>query len=122
MQQTSTITDLTQELNSLKVRLELSDNKRKKLENDSQSSHDRNLDKIRSLESKLADLVNDRDAQQLHYETKLKEMKSFTDQEVERIKNESQVELNKLVNDYEARLNLEKAQMQEKMLTLERVS
>ena len=122
MQQTSTITDLTQELNSLKVRLELSDNKRKKLENDSQSSHDRNLDKIRSLESKLADLVNDRDAQKLHYETKLKEMKAFTDQEVERIKNESQVELNKLFNDYEARLNLEKAQMQEKMLTLERVS
>lgn len=121
MQKTSTITDLTRELEALKEKLSSIENKRKQLEDDSQNSNERQSKLIKTLESKLANVNNENDSLKREYEKRLKELKDSNELELNRVKMESQIELTNLVDQYETKRNIERAQMEEKLLTMERV-
>ena len=121
MQKTSTITDLTRELEALKEKLSSIENKRKQLEDDSQNTNERQSKLIKTLESKLANVNNENDSLKREYEKRLKELKDSNELELNRVKMESQIELTNLVDQYETKRNIERAQMEEKLLTMERV-
>ena len=122
MQKTSTIKDLGHELETLKEKLYSIENKRKQLEDDSQNSSERHSKLIKTLESKLANVNHENDSLKQEYEKRLRELKEANEIEINRIKTESQIEITNLVDQYETKRNIERAQMEEKLLTMERVS
>lgn len=122
MQMTSTISDLKTELALTKDRLDLLENERRSIENQSLSQNDKNLNTIKSLEKQLEALNNEKQTLTTDFDKKFSHLSESNTKLIEKLKLEAQTEKEQLIDKYESKLNTEKTIFEEKLLTLERVS
>ena len=113
---------MKRELSLKNDRLSSLEIERKNLEREYHSENERNNQVINSLEKQLELLTSEKESQKFEFEAKMLALNDINENEKEKLMTEAKIEKQELINEYDSKLSTEKAQFDEKILTLERVN
>lgn len=120
LQSTSTISDLKQELQLVRERLDNIEKEKAALESENQTLNGRSSEQLKTLKSQIASLNEEKCLIERDYKQKLESLNDSNAKLIDKLNADFGIQKQEIVNSYENRLNVEKATYEEKMLTLER--
>ena len=121
MQKSSILSDLKHELKQTKDRLFNNEIDSHSLEEQNKTLNEKNVSLVKSYEKQIENLNIELDREREQFERKLFALNQINEREVEKMRMNWEIEKETLINNYDTKINTERASFEEKIQSIELV-